>query len=321
VTGVSASPRRPGPAPRGAAAVRRVARLCRRLLPLAFAVWAQALPAADELTVMTWNVENYVAEDRMVDGEYRTGYPKPEQAKAALRLVVREAAPDVLALQEMGPEPYLEELQRDLAAEGLGYPHRALLDGPDPKRHVALLSRVPLLHVVRHAEVPHRGAGGPDLVRRGVLEAAVDLGGREVTLFVVHLKSRHTNDPADPSSAGQRLGEAGAVRDLVLRRRPEPSSMCFLVLGDCNDGPRSGPVLALQRRGQLRIAEAAAAADASGDAWTHHYRKAEVFSRVDYILVSSALLPAVDRSWVHDSPAVRAASDHRPVLVHLRAPR
>ena len=97
--------------------------------------------------------------------------------------------------------------------------------------------------------------------------------------------------------------------------------MGFLLLGDCNDGPRSRPVLALQRRGEVRIAEAAAAADASGDAWTHHYRKADVFSRVDYILVSPALWAAVDRSWVHDSPAVRAASDHRPVLVRLRAPR
>ena len=45
-------------------------------------------------------------------------------------------------------------------------------------------------------------------------------------------------------------GEAEAVRDLVLRRRPEPAAMGFLLLGDCNDGPRSRPVLALQRRGE-----------------------------------------------------------------------
>ena len=74
--------------------------------------------APDALTVLTWNVENYVAEDRMVEGEYRTEYPKPEAAKAALRAALRALSPDVLALQEMGPEPYLAELQRDLAAEG-----------------------------------------------------------------------------------------------------------------------------------------------------------------------------------------------------------
>ena len=286
-------------------------------LPLLVCAGVKAAAPGGELTVMTWNVENYVAEDRMVDGEYRTEYPKPEKAKAALRQAVRETEPDVLALQEMGPEPYLEELQRDLAADGVAYPHRALVDGPDPKRHVALLSRVPL-RVERHAEVPHRGAGMPDLVRRGVLEASVAFGGGEVTLFVVHLKSRHTEKAADPDSAAQRLGEAAAVRDLVLRRCPRPSEKSFLVLGDFNDGPRSKPVRTLLRRGETTIAELLPAPDGDGDGWTHHYRKVDVFSRVDYILVSPALRPAVVRMWVHDSPAVRAASDHRPVLVRLR---
>jgi endonuclease/exonuclease/phosphatase family metal-dependent hydrolase len=284
---------------------------------LALLAFAWLCAAGGELTVMTWNVENYVAEDRMVDGEYRTEYPKPEKAKAALRQAVRETGPDVLALQEMGPEPYLEELQRDLAADGAAYPHRELLDGPDPKRHVALLSRVPL-RVQRHAEVPHRGAGLPDLVRRGVLEATVAFGDGEVTLFVVHLKSRHTEKPTDPNSVAQRLGEAEAVRDIVLRRCPRPAEKAFLVLGDFNDGPRSKPVRTLLHRGETTIAEALPAADVAGDGWTHHYRKVDVFSRVDYILVSPALRPAVVRMWVHDSPAVRAASDHRPVLVRLR---
>ena len=288
-----------------------------RLVPLLAAIGVR-LPAADPLTVMTWNVENYVAEDRMVAGEYRTEYPKPEAAKTALRTAIREAGPDVLAVQEMGPEPYLEELQRDLKAEGAEFPYRALLDGPDPKRHVAVLSRVPLRRVTPHAEVPHRGGGAPNLVRRGVLEVAVDLGTREVMLFVVHLKSRYTDDPADPSAAAQRLGEAEAVRDLLLRRFPRPDRAAFLLLGDCNDAPRSRPVQTLLARGATPISVLLPAGDAAGDGWTHHYRKQDVFSRVDYILVSPGLRPAVTRMWVHDSPAVRAASDHRPVLVLLR---
>ena len=286
------------------------------VLPVVCA-WLRAAAADAELTVMTWNVENYVAEDRMVEGEYRKEFPKPEKAKTALRAAVRETNPDVLALQEMGPEPYLEELQRDLAKEGLAFPHRALVDGPDPKRHVAVLSRVPLLRVTPHAEVPHRGGGVPNQVRRGVLEVAVVYGGGEVTLFVVHLKSRHTNDPADPYSAAQWLGEAEAVRALMLRHLSRPGAAPFILLGDCNDGPRSRPVEALQRRGGTRIVEMLPATDAAGDGWTHHYRKEESFSRVDYIFVSPALRSAVARVWVHDSPAVRAASDHRPVFVRL----
>ncbi|MBK8476562.1 MAG: endonuclease/exonuclease/phosphatase family protein [Opitutaceae bacterium] len=264
---------------------------------------------------MTWNVENYVAEDRLVEGEYRTAYPKPEKAKAGLRAAIREARPEVLALQEMGPAPYLEELQRDLAAEGLAYEQRAWLDGPDPERHLAVLARVPLVRVVEHAQVPTRRHG---LVRRGVLEVSVALGAREVTLFVVHLKSRHTDAPADPFAAAQRAGEAEAVRDLVLRRFPEPARAAFLLLGDCNDSPQSRPVRALARRGETLIASVLRPTDADGDSWTHYYRQEEVFSRVDYMLVSPGLRPAVDKAWIHDSPAVRVASDHRPVLVRLK---
>ena len=271
--------------------------------------------AADTLTVMTWNVENYVAEDRMVGREYRTAYPKPEKAKAALRAAIREAQPDVLALQEMGPAPYLEELQRDLAAEGLAYDRRALLDGPDPERHLAVLARVPLVRVTPHAEVPTRGHG---LVRRGVLEVTVALGAGEVTLFLVHLKSRHTGDAADPFSAGQRQAEAEAVRNLVLNRFPQPATAAFLLLGDCNDTAQSRPLQALGRRGETRIATVLNATDTDGDGWTHFYRKEDAYSRIDYILVSPGLTAAVDKAWIHDSPAVRAASDHRPVLVRLR---
>lgn len=292
---------------------------------LALVVALAAGGAPDALTVLSWNVENYVAEDRMVEGEYRTEYPKPEAAKAALRAALRALSPDVLALQEMGPEPYLAELQRDLAAEGAAYPHRALLDGPDPKRHLAVLARVPLARVTLHPTVPVRGQkdrdGRPQLVRRGVLEVAVTCGGREVTLFLVHLKSRHTNDPADPFSAAQRLGEAEAVRDLVLRRFPRPAAAAFLLLGDCNDTPRSRPLQALIRRGDTAITEMLPARDADGDGWTHHYRKEDTFSRVDYLLVSPGLRPAVARAWIFDSADVRAASDHRPVLVRFDCSR
>ena len=281
---------------------------------------AWAAPPAAGFTVLTWNVENYVAEDRMVEGAYRRQYPKSERAKAALRTTLRALQPDLLALQEMGPEPYLEELQRDLATEGLVLPYRALLAGPDEARHVAVLSRVPLTRVVSHAAVPFRARDQTLLVRRGLLEVAVDLPGGAVTLFVFHLKSRHTESGDDPNAAAQRAGEAEAVRDLVLQRFPDPAAARFLMVGDCNDGPRSRPLQALAQRGRTAIATILPATDGRGDAWTYAYRKAEEFTRVDYALVSPGLWAAVVGACgeIPDTPEVRAASDHRPVLVRLR---
>ena len=102
---------------------------------------------AETLTIATYNVENYVAAGRRVEGVYRPAYPKPEAAKQALRTVIRALDADVLALQEMGPAAYLEELRRDLRAEGVDYPHAALAEAADADRHVAVLSRLPLRRV------------------------------------------------------------------------------------------------------------------------------------------------------------------------------
>lgn len=250
---------------------------------------------------------------------FRPGYPKPEPEKAALRAVIREAAADVIAFQEMGDEAHLAELQRDLAREGMDYPHSAWLAAGDPERHVAVLSKVPFVRVERHARIPVRYHGTDDIVKRGVLEVVFMAGEAEISLFVIHLKSRYTDRRDDPGSATQRAAEAVAVRDLVLDRFPDPSTARFLIAGDFNDARDTRPLRAVTKRGDTQIARILPAADDRGDAWTHRYRGNESYSRVDFILVSPGL-----EAWakaleirVVDTPRVRNASDHRPVVLKL----
>ena len=50
----------------------------------------------------SFNVQNYLSCDRIVNGEWRPNYPKPEIEKKSLRSVIRSVNPDILALQEMG---------------------------------------------------------------------------------------------------------------------------------------------------------------------------------------------------------------------------
>ena len=85
------------------------------------------------------------------------------------------------------------------------------------------------------------------------------------------------------------------------------------------DGSIDG-VISLGGSGGTAIATILPATDGHGDAWTYAYRKAEEFTRVDYALVSPGLLAAVvgECGEIPDTPEVRAASDHRPVLVRLR---
>ncbi|NTU85352.1 MAG: hypothetical protein HGA45_39375, partial [Chloroflexales bacterium] len=98
------------------------ARMGVQLLHAADMIAAEALAIALPVLLL------HGAADRMVEGTYRQAYPKPEAAKQAMRAVIRALDADVIALQEMGSRPYLEELQRDLASDGLKYPYAELLE-------------------------------------------------------------------------------------------------------------------------------------------------------------------------------------------------
>ncbi len=274
---------------------------------------------AETLTVATYNVENYTLADRMAEGVYRKAYPKPESEKAALRSVLRGLNADVVALQEMGGEAYLQELQRDLAHEGMNYPHAAVLDAADNDRHIAVLSRRPFAAVGRHADLKFNYLDGTETVKRGLLEVTVATEAGALTIFVLHLKSRFTDRADDPQSAERREKEAIAARDRVLKIFPEPAQARFIILGDFNDSRTSRPVRALLERGKTKIAEWLPAADGRGETWTYDFRREDSYSRVDHMLVSPGLLPAVRgrSARIYDAPETMQAGDHRPLVATL----
>lgn len=276
--------------------------------------------ASAALTVAAYNVENYTLADRMVDGIYRPAYPKPEKEKVALRQVIAGLAPDILAIEEMGPQAYLDDFQRELKRAGQDFPHAVLLESADADRHVAVLSKVPFKEVRRHAKVPLAYFGQPDVVKRGVLEVVFATTAGDFSVFVVHLKSKHTERKDDPESALQRALEAEAVRDLVLARYPDPAKAKFIVCGDWNDTQTSRPVRAMQKRGATVIGEILPAADSRGEGWTHFFRRELTYSRIDYLLVSPALkaLVAGGAAKIWDGPGARGASDHRAIYLQLK---
>ena len=281
--------------------------------------WTVVSIHAETLTVATYNIENYVATDRMTDAGYRRDYPKSEAEKSALRKVIHGLNADVLVVQEMGDAPYLQELCRDLKQEGLDYPHAILLEAADHDRHVALLSKQPAISITRYSNLEYAYFGKQEKVKRGLIEAHFATGGGELTIFGLHLKSRFTDRPDDPRSSLRRIGEATAIRDAVLLRFPNPAKSRFLIVGDFNDDKSSKPLLRMLRRGETEIAELLPVADSHGETWTHAYRKEDSYSRVDHVLVSRALRSAVRAGvgTIFDGDGVLKASDHRPVVVTL----
>lgn len=276
-------------------------------------------PAA-VVRVATYNVQNYLCMDRRLDGRFAPRYPKPEDQKTCMRAVIHRADADVLCLQEIGPRPFLDELQQDLAREGLGYPHAAFLDGPDSFRHVAVLSRVPFAEIIAHDDLTFDYLGRTEAVKRGLLEVRFAGPAGPWALFVVHLKSPLTEDRADPRADKRRAAEARAVRDRVMRQTSGEVALPFLIAGDMNATPDAPSLAGLRRRGDREIARLIPASDSRGETWTHFQLQSERYERLDYILASPDLAPCVvdGAGRIDDGADALQGSDHRLVRISLR---
>jgi len=275
---------------------------------------------AETLRIATYNLQNYLIMDRVVDGQWRPEYPKPEVEKAAIREAILEIAPDILVVQEIGGADFLEELRRDLETAGLTYPHAVLIEAADEVRHVAVLSRVEPSEVVRHTDLDFKYLDGREVVKRGMLEVTFeDASGRAFKLFAVHLKSRWTEHDADPEARQRRTREAEACRNRVIERTFERDASKFMVAGDFNDHANSAPMRRFDHRGDLKIGTRLETVDSRGDYWTHFYAKQLSYSTVDGFMVSEALMPSVvdGVGHIHDGPAAMTGTDHRMVYVDL----
>lgn len=263
--------------------------------------------------VASWNLRNYLLTDRLLDGQFHREYPKPETEKTALRAVLEAVSPDVLAVQEIGDERFLRELQRDLRTEGLDYPHVAWMAGQDEARHLAVLSRLPFAEVIPHETVRTRFLQRDGVVKRGTLEVVFKTQGVTWRLFNLHLKSRFSDDPEDPESLERRNAEAAAIREIVrVRVEAEPAIPVFVV-GDFNDHRSSRPLRRFLEINERPFLEMFPAADDRGDTWTLHYAHEDRYERIDFVLGNPPAAALLDSGGVviPDSPEMRQASDHR----------
>ena len=275
-----------------AAVKRRAAlgRLCASL-SLALAIVALALacahaPAATPLRVMSYNIHA------------GTG------GITAIADVIRDAAPDIVALQEVDVHWSDRSGYADLATElaertgmevRFGHIYDLAEDRPGaPRRQygLAVLSRHPIRAFDNHI-IPRLSsiADEPEpLPRPGFLELTIDVDGRAVRVFDTHLDYR-----GDPRV--RRL-QVAAMLD-VIGTGDQPT----ILIGDLNAEPGAAELQPLLAR--LR------------DAWDPGAGPGLTFpadtpvKRIDYVLVSRHF-------DVHTTRVpVSVASDHRPVVVDL----
>lgn len=258
-------------------------------------------------TFVTYNVKNWLVSSQSPE-------KSPESKEAVIRILAT-AMPDVIGLSEIGNRDDVIEIQSMLKAEGLDLPHIHYSGGIDPVRHLALLSRFPIVST----ETPDPSIPGTGhSMQRGILDATVEIGGREIRFIGLHLKSKRTVQEFD--QALLRIEEAGHVRkhiDGILAKDPDALLVAY---GDFNDTTRTLSTRTIygtyRTPGYMNPIHVE---DSRRETWTHRYAVEDSYTRIDFVTVSGALKRHVkrDASRVIDDALWDTASDHRAVLVRF----
>jgi endonuclease/exonuclease/phosphatase family metal-dependent hydrolase len=268
---------------------------------------AQAPGEFTPFTFIAYNVKNWLV-----------SYQAPEkkaESKAAIIELLAGGNPDVVGLSEIGSTKDVAEIQAMLKAAGVDLPHFHHSGGVDRVRHLALLSRFPILST----ENPNlRLLGMEQSMQRGILDATLDIGGRPVRFIGLHLKSKRKVPDFD--EAALRIEEARHARrhlDTILAADPGTAVVAY---GDFNDTTRSLSSRAIY--GTYRTPSYMSPVhvrDSRGETWTYRYAVQDTYTRIDFVTVSAALRRHVkkDKSRIIDDPLWDTASDHRPVLVRF----
>ena len=263
-----------------------------------------------EFSVMTYNLYRFSYEDRDHDGQKNNF--KPEEQIRAVVEVIKNASPDVLAVEEIGDADSFQILRDRLSAAGLSYPHTEFLMRPEATVGLAVLSRFPIVgrnpitnetYTIASEELP---------VQRGFLNVDIQVNkDYRFRLIVAHLKSKLFHPLGQTE---MRRNEARLLNKHVRRMLNRNPELNLVVVGDMNDTITSSALRELI--GTPPYLVDLRPSDYVGDIWSHFWEFQESYERLDYIFVSEAMRPevVVEKSHVVRDPAAHAASDHRPVM-------
>ena len=295
--------------------------MIRSLLVIGLIAWT-CLADAETFRVATYNLNNYL------DASTETRHAKSDESKAKIRESILAIKPDVLAVEEMGTLSALKELRGSLKAEGLDFPNWEYVSGFDTNIHVAVLSKFPFTSVRPQTNDYFLLNGKRFHVSRGFAVVDIQVNTNySFTLIAAHLKSKRPIPAADESEL--RHEEAKVLHEKIEEAFAANPNVNLVVLGDLNDYKDSSSIKEVIGKGKHKLVDTRPAErngdnpasaphilDAPTVTWTHYFAKEDVYSRLDYVLLSPGMahewLPG--ETYVLASPNWGKGSDHRPVV-------
>lgn len=268
---------------------------------------------AEDFVVASYNIENYLAEDG--------GNQKSDNAIEAVVEIVQGIKPDVLGIVEMGDPAMLADFQSRLKTAGLDYPYSEWVKGTDENRHLALLSRFPIAERQSRDITSFELDGKLQHIGRGILDVTIQVNpGYRLRLVGAHLKSQRSVPDYDERL--MRAKEAWFIRrhlSDILSAAPDANLLLF---GDLNDTKNEYPIRELiGSAGSAEYMRDLTLKDSHGEKWTHYWKAADLYSRIDYFLVSPGLAREIiaEKSGIGDPANWNQASDHRPIFTTISA--
>jgi endonuclease/exonuclease/phosphatase family metal-dependent hydrolase len=302
-------------------AIRRLERAWLALLLIPLCV-ASVSPVRGERSVIFahYNLENYLVMDRREGGQI-VHAPKPDKEIEPLLRIIHEIHPDLLGIAEIGTPDQFQSFRERLAKEGITFVDSEYVNGPDPDRHIALLSRFPIVSHNSEANVPIQLPNETESIRRGILDVTVQIAtGFELRLIGAHLKSKLPVPEGEELVRRQEAQELRRHVDRVMKAKIDVPLLVYGDLNDTKDQPAIQEVLG-DRQNPNHLTDLWLS-DYAGDHWTYYQKFTDTYVRIDYILISRSLLPSIDRKhcYVFRSADWNEASDHRPVVATIRVP-
>lgn len=256
---------------------------------IAFVTGCASLPATiseHSLRVMSYNIE-YGSQglDRVVT-------------------VIRDEHPDIVGLQEVdvhwsARSNFVDQAARISKATGMNYRFARIYQLPNadlskPPREfgVALLSRYPIVGFTNHeiTQLSTQDSTPTPAQLPGLLDAMIDIDGRKVRVFNVHLDYR-----SDPSVRAKQVSE---IIEFINK-----DTISTILTGDLNATPNAPELRPLL--------------DRLSDTWPEKqmpgltYSSTKPEKRIDYVLTTDGFCPTKSRI-----PKVYA-SDHFPIVIDL----
>jgi endonuclease/exonuclease/phosphatase family metal-dependent hydrolase len=271
------------------------------------------------VVIVSYNVENYLPMPRWVNGRFRNNAGKPESEKQAVAAILSKLHPDIVGVMEIGDLRQVHDLERHLHEVGLDYPYQEYLHAWDQERHLLLLSRFPFIECHSQAIVPLSINGKVEHSPRGILDVTVALRpDYTLRLLCIHFKSKISVPNYDQDFF--RSAEALYLQNYVNAIMASDPKTHLLVMGDFNDTKNSKPLLTLLGKPQKpELLHALNLTDDRGESWTEYWKEADLYSRIDYMLINEELEPSIvhEHSGIARPAGWKEASDHCALFTEI----